>query len=159
MVNSTITIKNKLEILPGNVIRIPGCEPVTSFTSLSLAANIDCPASIISLDKAIEAIPDARIVKVLTPSGVPGTGKFFELPSGPPVDGNVCPCPDPPDFYKILKDAAEPIDFNQIDDPTQPSGICSGFNFSGQVRSQDQFHTAPDPELRPNTRPLGGLGF
>lgn len=154
-----IEIKNKLEILPGNVIRIPGCEPVTSFTSLALAANLDCNASVITLEKAFEAIPDARIVKVLTPSGVPGTGKFFELPSGPAVDGNVCPCPDIIDFYRILKDAADPIDFDAIEEDNGLENCASINNFTGRVTFQDQFHTAPDPKLRPNTRPLGATGL
>ena len=149
-----IEIKNKLEILPGNVIRIPGCEPVTSFTSLALAANIDCNSSIISLEDAVAAIPEARIVKVLSPSGVPGTGKFFELPSGPPRDGNDCEC-SVEDFYRILKEAATPINFDEIDEDGLKD--CSGFNYSGCVKAQDQFHTAPDLTLRPNKQPLGGV--
>lgn len=156
----TITIKNKLEILPGNVIRIPGCEPVSSFTSLALAANVDCKASIISLEDAVEAIRDAtgeeaQIIKVLTPAGVPGTGKFFELPQGPPPRGNECPSSDIPDYYRILKDAATPIEFDDEDEDTLEG--CDGFNFSGCVLDQDMFHRAPDPTIRPNRMPLGGV--
>jgi hypothetical protein len=173
----TIEIKNKLEILPGDVIRIPGCEPVTSFTSLALAVNVDCNASIISLQDAIEAIrevagEDPCIVRVHQPAGVPGTGKYLELPSGPPPDPS-CPCKRPEDWYRILKDAAQPIDFDAINDD-QLEG-CSGFNYSGcrlhtaddqtprseifnQVFSEvANFHKAPNPELRPNTKPLGGV--
>ena len=153
----SIKIKNKLEILPGNVIRIPGCEPVTSFTSLALAANLDCNASVISLEDAIAAIPDAKIIRVLRPSGVPGTGKFFELPSGPQTDGAECPPTDVPDFYRILKDAATPINFDSEDDDDFIAQCSSGVNFTGKIIDQDQFHRAPNPELRPNTMPLGGI--
>lgn len=156
-----IPIKNKLEILPGNVLRIPGCEPVTSFTSLALAANVDCNASIISLEDAVAAIEEASgivpcIVKVLTPAGVPGTGKFLELPSGPPPNGNQCPSNDILDWYQILKDAAEPIEDGFSEDDDEIEG-CSGFNFSGKVLDQDHFHRAPNPDIRPSTRPLGGV--
>ena len=154
----SISIKNKLEILPGNVIRIPGCEPVTSFTSLALAANLDCPASIIKLEDAVAAIPDAKIIIVLRPSGVPGTGKFFELPAGPATAGSECPPVDVPDFYQQLKDAATPIDFDSVEDEDALFRECSTpVNFTGKLVEQDQFHRAPDPLLRPNTTPLGGV--
>jgi hypothetical protein len=173
----TIIIKNKLEILPGNVIRLPGCEPVTSFTSLALAANVDCKASVIALEDAILAIrevagEDPCIEKVHQPAGVPGTGKFLVLPSGPPPDP-ACPCVFTEDWYQILRDAAEPIDFDAVRDPEIEG--CDGFNYSGcrqhtadnQLPRRDLFnlylsevanlHKAPDPELRPNSKPLGGV--
>lgn len=156
-----ISVKNKLEILPGNVLRVPGCEPVTSFTSLALAANVDCNASIITLEDAVNAIIDASgihplIVKVLNPSGVPGTGKFLELPSGPPPDGSDCPHGCGTDWYQILKDAATPIDTFGIDEEGRIAE-CAWFDSIGCPVSQDQFHMAPDPDLRPNTTPLGGV--
>ena len=155
------SVKNKLEILPGNVLRVPGCEPVTSFTSLALAANVDCNASQISLADAVTAIRDEtgiepRIIKVLTPSGVPGTGKFLELPSGPPPDGSRCPSGKVTDFYRILKDNAKPIaDITSEADPLAEQ-CSSNLNLLGCPIEQDQFHRAPDPELRPNTSPLAG---
>ena len=163
----SIVIRNKLEILPGNVLRVPGCEPVSSFTSLSLAANIDCNASVISLKDAVLAIEKVtgerpRIVVVLRPTGLTGTGKFLELPDGPPPQGRECPCkPASEDWYKILKEAAKPLDFGAREDGI-PEG-CDGFNFSGRrlnvaedknqrLESFDEvasFHRAPDPRLRP----------
>lgn len=154
----TAEIRNKLEILPGNVIRIPGCEPVTSFTSLALAANVNCNASVISLDKAIEAIPDATIEKVMAPSGFPGTGQFFVLPEGPPTRPGCVTCDPIEDYYQRLRDAAEPIEFEE--DEGLPEGICAAAaNWNLCRTEQDQFHRAPDPELRPNSTPLGGIGI
>jgi hypothetical protein len=150
-------IRNKLEILPGNVIRVPGCEPVSSFTSLALAANVNCNASIISLDKAVEAIPDATIERVLRPSGFPGTGQFFVLPEGPPTRPGCNSCDIMEDYYQKLRDAAEPIEFEEDDE--FPDGVCAAAaNWTRCRTEQDQFHRAPDPTLRPNSTPLGGTG-
>lgn len=153
----TIEIKNKLEILPGGVIRIPSCEPTSAFSSLSIAANINCDASIISLEDALAAIPGSRIVRVLKPAGVPGTGRYFELPAGPPRDGNGCPPECLTDFYKILKEAATPITFDENYGIPDSLKSCSGLSFTGKVNEKQPFNRAPDPTLRPNTNPLGGV--
>lgn len=157
-----IPIKNKLEILPGNVLRVPGCEPVSSFTSLALAANVECNSSIITLEDAVNAIIDTtgiepRIVKVLSPAGIPGTGKFLELPSGPPPDGFRCPPGPRIDWYQILRDNAQPIDTFVGEGDDVPAECISFDNFTGCIVTQDEFHRAPDPTLRPNTSPLGGV--
>jgi hypothetical protein len=157
-----IDIKNKLEILPGNVLRVPGCEPVSSFTSLALAANVDCNASIITLEDAVNAIRaegfEPRIIKALKPSGVPGTGKFLELPDGPSPNGSQCPCNDVTDWYQILKDNATPIDdFEDVNREDDPLRTCNGFNYSGIRINSEPFKDAPDPSVRPNTTPLGGI--
>jgi hypothetical protein len=180
----TITIKNKLEIMPGNVIVVPGCEPTSSFTSDVLAANIDCNASIIDLNDAIEAIREVsgetpRIIHALSPSGFPSTGRFLELPSGPPTeygcdnrDGILCTKQE--DWYQILKDNAKPINPDELEDD-DPRKLCVGFNYSGTRRDTGDdkwpegerfrqpfketanFHKATDPEIRPNSDPIGGF--
>ena len=155
MSTTTIYVRGKLEIMPGNVIRIPGMEPVSSFTSLALAVNSPHTPSYITLQDALAAIPNATIEKVLTPSGFPGTGKFFVLPDGPPNNGNTCPPNCVEDWYQVLRDNAQPIEYEGEEDG--PEGNCSGFNYSGCLSIQDQFHKAPDLNIRPNQEPLQGV--
>jgi len=146
---STITVRNKLEIRPGLVISVPGCEPTSSLTGTTLLSNLDCGASVISLADALRVIPGSRVVGTMTPTGHLGTGLFFELPSGPPPDGFECDC-DVVDYYKILRDNARPVEEEEV----VRSGVCSGFNFSGCVLDADYLHTTRDPDLRPNSNPL-----
>lgn len=149
---TVITIKNKLEIQHGNVISVPGCEPTSSLTGTSLLKNIDCNASIIPLEDALALIPGSRVVRTLIPAGGAGTGKFFELPEGPPPNGNDCDsCP--PDFYAILKENAR-IKEDEEDGLSLEGDICAGFNFSGTVLEQDPQRTARDPDMRPNMKAL-----
>lgn len=105
-----INIQNALEVLPGNIIRVPGCEPTSAFTSPTLAANQDCNASTISLAAALEAIPDAKVIK-WPMSGGAYVKRFFVLPEGPPSRAG---CKDPSDvpacrvdYYQILRDNAD----------------------------------------------------
>ena len=152
---STISVRNKLEILNGNVINVPGCEPVSSLTATGLLRNIDCNASIIPLGDALRVIPGSRIVRVFHPAGQNGTGWFFELPEGPPPHGNDCKCPRTlEDYYRILKDYAR-VRGDETESLSLDGDVCAGFNFSGCVREQDPLKRARDPDLRPNSNPLG----
>lgn len=146
-----IYIRNKLEIMPGNVIRVPGCEPTSSLTSTGLLNNIDCEASIIPLEDALALIPGSRVIRTMVPAGQNGTGRFFELPDGPPPDGNDCGCPE--DWYKILKENARVRDPDEEETPSDD--VCSGFDFSGCVTNQTSIRTTRDPDMRPNSNPLG----
>jgi hypothetical protein len=153
MAKSEIMIKNKLEILNGNVITVPGCEPVSSVTGTSLLRNINCNASVIPVEDVLRLIPGSKIVKVMTPAGQNGTGRFIELPSGPPPNANKCPKICLTDYYRILKENAKvkkPSDKLIVD-----GDVCSGFNFSGCVLEQDVLRTTRDPSMRPNSNPLG----
>ena len=62
-----IKIQNRLEILRGNKIIVPGCEPTSAFTSPTLAENRECTASVVDLADAITAIPNATIVSFRNP--------------------------------------------------------------------------------------------
>lgn len=142
---SNIFVKNRLEIKLGNILQVPGCEPTTSISSLALSKNLDCNASIIPLADALALIPGSRVVGSLAPRGHAGTGMFFELPSGPPPDGNSCVC-SVEDWYKILRDNAKVPE----QEKKEEFGPCSGFNFSGCVIDQDIFHATRDPNLTRN---------
>lgn len=83
MIGNTVTIANKLEVLLGNVIIVPGCEPVSDFTSTTLAANMHCNTSIIKVEEALEVIPGSTLEFQTNPRRL-----FFVLPSGPPLAPN-----------------------------------------------------------------------
>lgn len=152
---ANIRIKNKLEVKPGNVISVPGCEPVSSLTGTGLLRQRDCNASIIPLEDALRLIPGSRVVRTLLPRGQASTGIFFELPDGPPPDVNDCDC-TLEDYYKILRENATVGDQEQDEALELAGDVCSGFNFSGEVLDKDPLRTARDPNMRPNSNPLGG---
>lgn len=150
----SITVRNKLEIKPGNVISVPGCEPVSALTSIGLLRSLHCNASVISVKKVLQLIPGSRVVRVTSPHGQNGTGSWVELPFGPPPDGDECPqCLV--DWYKLLKENAEvpPQEETPFDGP------CAGFNYSGCARPAEADYAhgmrrTPDPAMRPNGMPL-----
>lgn len=95
-----INISNRLKIYNGNVIMLPGCEPLSEFTSQSLAANMSCSNSYINLADALSAIPAATIIMFSNPKEM-----FFVLPDGPPSKYGCADCDSQDDWYQILKDA------------------------------------------------------
>jgi hypothetical protein len=124
------TIKNKLRVLRGNKLVIPGCEPISAFTSPTLAANWECKASVVDLDKALEAIPGSTIV------ALPNTGRelYFILPSGPPQDPSLCddPCRSTvEDWYQVLRDIAEEEIVVQTPSELSLEDICRSFPLKG----------------------------
>lgn len=115
---NTVSIANKLEVLPGNVILSPGCEPTSAITSLTLMANQKCKQSTIPLADALAAIPDATLAFMSNPRKL-----FFVLPEGPPTIPGCNTCDAGLDYYQILRDI----------EPTQPppQGVkpCDNFGF------------------------------
>lgn len=100
MIGRDISIANKLEVLAGNVLLVPGCEPTSAFTSVTLDANRKCKASVISVHEALEAIPGATLEFLRNP-----TKMFFVLPSGPPTSPGCNSCDAVQDYYQLLRDA------------------------------------------------------
>jgi len=144
-----IHVGNKLEIRLGNVVSVPGCEPISSLTGTTLLQNIDCKSSVIPVEDVLRLIPGARVVRAFFPAGTNGTGRFLELPAGPPPDGDKCPGSSIADFYRIMKDNARTRPQNDRSGFSD-GDVCSGFDFSGCVTQRDEFHTTKDPSLRPN---------
>lgn len=103
MIGNTITIANKLEVLLGNVIIVPGCEPVTDITSTTLAANMQCKTSVIKLEDALCAVPGSTLEFQKNPRRL-----FFVLPSGPPTHPGCDACNSQPDWYALLRDVCPP---------------------------------------------------
>lgn len=111
---NSIEIQNKLRIMEGNIILIPGCEPISTVTHISnyvvnrdvtsLTNNFDsiCSSSFIKLEDALNVIPDSYVVWSHDPNY-----RWYVLPSGPPP-GDLCPCVANPDWYDVLRINADP---------------------------------------------------
>ena len=99
MIGNSVAIANKLEVLLGNVIMVPGCEPVSDFTSTTLAANMQCKTSVIKVADALCKIPGSTLEFQTNPRRL-----FFVLPSGPPRIPGCNDCDSQPDYYAMLRD-------------------------------------------------------
>ncbi len=125
----SIKIQNRLEILRGNKILVPGCEPTSAFTSPTLAENRECTAAVVDLTDAIAAIPNATIVSFRNPRT-----RFFVLPDGPaPTPGNCTDCKVQTDWYQILRGIGEEIDVPTTSTKFSSSvgKICEAFPLNG----------------------------
>jgi len=109
---------------------VPGCEPISAFTSPTLAANCQCNATVVDLDKALKAIPGSTIVSFLNT----GRELYFVLPSGPPQAPSACdnPCISTvEDWYQVLRDIAdEDVPVQQSDELTLEE-LCQSFPLRG----------------------------
>jgi len=122
---NNVRIGNLLEILDGNKIIIPGCEPLSAFSSNTLAENLNCANPTINLCDALAAIPGSRVIFGLNFGNfTTGGKKFFVLPSGPPPDGGCRGC-NSEDWYKILREAAD-----EVDSGTIKTVDCDAFNWN-----------------------------
>ncbi|MEM3097207.1 MAG: hypothetical protein QXU32_00590 [Nitrososphaerales archaeon] len=114
-----IKIANKLEVLPGNVINVPGCEPTSAMSSVTLSLNMKCKSSTIPLEMALEAIPGSYIEVRHNPMRW-----FFVLPSGPPTQPGCNSCTTIEDYYQMLRNAAPPKPSQKMADG---HGQCDSF--------------------------------
>jgi hypothetical protein len=133
MAAKDFSIANKLEVLPGNILSLPGCEPTSAASSPTLDMNMKCCASHISLELAMRTIPEAQIV-FMQNFGCMGPRKFLVLPGGPPPQVGCTPSPDgteacKPDWYQMLRDAA--CQEEPQKQCTQACGDISGFKYDG----------------------------
>jgi len=125
----SITIKNKLRILRGWKMIVPGCEPISAFTSPTLAANWECNASAVDVDAALEAIPGATIEFTTNPREA-----WFVLPSGPPGPPSTCnnPCATlVQDWYQILRDIASTDALEEVTREPTLEEICQTLPLKG----------------------------
>ena len=125
MISGTVKIRNKLEVLPGNFLVVPQCEPTSAFSSTTLAENRECKTTVVTLKDALEAIPDATLE--MLPNIFPKRF-LFVLPSGPPPNPD-CPCRRPKDFYEILRQIGRTVELpktiQQIDTSKPISTVLS----------------------------------
>ncbi len=115
-----IKLFRKINVLPGNIIIVPGTEPSTTLTSSTLQleirkAGLEIPA-IIDLKTALDLIPGSRI-ELIENSNAP-VQKLFVLPG---VNMTECGL-RPPDYYAILKSAARKA---SIEEKQEIASMCS----------------------------------
>lgn len=103
---STIVIERRLEVMPGNKIKVPGCEPTSTVTSTQMMAAMAtehlCKNSVVSLDKVLEAIPGSYI-EFGDNFGAPRQ-KWLVLP---PYDPEACPPNNGGDWFKVIQSIDE----------------------------------------------------
>jgi len=125
-----IRIANKLEVMKGGWIKVPGCEPTSAITSpsLSVAFQEDCKSVIVKLEDAISAIPGSSVETSLNPKI-----QYFVLPYGPPP-AHGCRDEMCTDWYKILRSIGVPTEEKDVGceagKPTDGFGYFSGI-FTG----------------------------
>jgi hypothetical protein len=143
-----ITVKNKLEVKLGGFIQVPGCEPVSSLSSLGLLVSYreQCKHSQIPVKIALKLIPGSKIVWVTQPTGYSATGMFLELPSGPPPDGEDCPRDCMPDWYAMLK--------RWKPHPHPVNEKCAGFDYDVCSADIDPFKVPCHDKNCPSGKPL-----
>jgi hypothetical protein len=135
-----VIIKNKLLVIGNNVL-VPGHEPLSEQTTNNLTIALQGINSFLPTSVALNLIPGSRVVKDQLNFGTYGSGKYFELPSGPPPDGS-CPTKCIEDWYKILRDAARiaTSEYNGSDE-------CDSYN-TDSCDTNDYFADL-DPAKRP----------
>ena len=132
----SIIIQNKLQVLAGNKVLVPGCEPTSAFTSTTLAENRDCTASVVDLADALEAVTGSTVIYMRNPRR-----KFFVLPNGPPPSPDCCgksrcACVGE-DWYQKLRDIGEEIgvdslaECRKLNKPLSVGEICNAFPLKG----------------------------
>lgn len=160
-----VTIEYQLEIISGNKIIIPGCEPTSSLTSAALSYNLaefGCNNALLDVDAALAAIPGSYIKLGNNYNKGNTRQKWFVLP---PV-GVDCPCAGYEDYYNKLKNIAdnseqvdETIDYCNMNN----MGYCPSPEFdSVSAPKEDKYYSegssAADAGVLPPVPPWGLSG-
>lgn len=123
----TISIRGRIEVLPGNKFMVPGCEPVSALTSVSLDENRVCATTVVDLADALMVVPGSTVEMTYNPRR-----KWFVLPNGPGPDPSQCDqpgcCPSVPDWYAALRSIGNRTKVVQEEKPTD---LCNGFPLRG----------------------------
>lgn len=146
------TISMQLEIIPGNKILLPGCEPTSALSSNKLsswlAASGCTDGALINLDDALNAIPGSYVKYGFNFNRGGMRQKWFVLP---PRDTD-CPCAPNNDWYSVLKglDSEEP----EIEDVYDHCNI-NGMGFCPSPDFNDTVAPLPDPYKEEGSFPAG----
>lgn len=100
------TINLQLEIIPGNKVLVPGCEPTSSISSTTLSAYLakkSCGNALVDVSIALTAIPGSHVKTGSNFNRGANVQKWFVLPS----ISTSCPCDEHLDYYAILKGLAD----------------------------------------------------
>lgn len=99
------TISLQLEIIPGNKVLVPGCEPTSALSSTVLSSYLaaaGCGNALVNLDDALAAIPGSYVKWGSNFNRGNMRQKWLVLPA---VDTD-CPCDEYIDYYDILRQLA-----------------------------------------------------
>lgn len=122
-----ISIQNKLMIYPGNKLMVPGCEPLSEFTSVTLAQNMQCNNSFVDLEDVLDAIPGATVITTMLPGTTAPTGftgRYLVLPDGPPTKYGCNDC-SATDWYQVMRNIP------RASSGSTPKAQCDAFSWSG----------------------------
>lgn len=136
------TITFQLEILPGDRIIVPGCEPTSYVSSRSLSYayknQLMCGTGYVDLKTALTAIPGSYVKIGLDWAKGQKPARFYCFPA----ESRDCPCNSTTDWYALLKALA-------IEDQTiQEQYDYCNVNEQGFCPSPD-FNAIPAPEQSP----------
>jgi len=121
-----IRIQNKLEVRPGNKIIVPGCEPTSATSSPTLNENRDCPATVVDLGDALDAIPGSSIEFLQSYGNL--RRLLFVLPEGPAPGYGCNNCSFVEDYYAILREIGREEEVVKSDTGGS-RGLCDIFSF------------------------------
>ncbi len=141
---TTIRIERKLEVLGNNKLLVPGCEPTSAISSVTLMAyqkrEGTCKNAVVSLQDALDAIPGSYIIFGIN-FNVPRK-RWFVLPAFDPSD---CPCTAETDWYGVLRSLAQeeaPVTDNFDACNLIGMGYCPSPDF--KTEKPGDFGRAPD---------------
>lgn len=104
--SNKIIIARQLEVMPdgrsGGKIVVPGCEPTSAVTSITLMRQQRCGRALVDLQRALAAIPGSTVY-FGTNFGSGPRARFFVLP---PFEQDCDPCPMQPDWFEVLRELA-----------------------------------------------------
>lgn len=138
---SRITIERKLEIIAGNKINVPGCEPTSAVSSVTLMRELAkaglCKNAIVDVNTVLAAIPGARIE--FGDNFGNRRQKWLVLP---PFDPSVCPCVGETDWYGVIRSLA-----SEDDTVTENFDTCNtvGMGYCPSPGFRDIPEPSPDP--------------
>jgi len=101
MALSQISFRHQLQIIPGDVILVPGCEPPSEISTLRFAANYalsGCDGGYVDLKDALAAIPGSRVIQGINFGPRRFKQRWYVFP-----DQYIDCCSKEPDYFAILR--------------------------------------------------------
>lgn len=126
-----IEITLQLEVLANNKILVPGCEPTSAVSSVTLSTYLSkhgCGNALVDLNVALAAIPGSYVKLGVNFNRGNRRQKWFVLP---PANTN-CPCDQYVDWYDVLRKLANeelPVEENYDACDIVGMGYCPSPDF------------------------------
>jgi hypothetical protein len=100
-----ITFAHQLDVIAGNRVQVPGCEPTSALSSTALSsylAESGCGNALVDLQDALDTIPGSYVKYGSNYNRGGFRQQWLVLP---PIDVD-CPCAEYDDYYAILRELA-----------------------------------------------------